>query len=486
MAAFPMCEKCAAEYADPLDRRFHAQPDACFECGPSVTWRVGADGPISLGKTREESDAIFAAAVEMLMAGKILAVKGLGGFHLVCDADESRCGGCSCAGASGAMGKALGVVMAQGMGDVRALLRGERRGRGRFWRGRQRPIVLLRKRPGACYRRRLGRWHCPNWGSCCLTHRCNICCMHDFAESEWYAANRGAWHEAEATEPATPGAAACDDLGQRTRRAHLSSPTRRRCAKLAGIADAFLGNNRPILTRFDDSVVRADPGGCSVDEKPVCAIQFAARGLRGYAPVPDVGDGARRRRRFTRNICSRTGHSIFAAGPEQKNTFTLHARHRWRSCPSTSATSRTPKPTTRGWPGEGSLRKRCSRSNPDRSRVRPASRVPHKSKWAHQQSLPVTEVQHHHAHVVSVMAEHGLAGAVCGIAFDGTGYGDGRGHLGRGGAAGEPDWRSSVSRTSPTCPCPAARRPSSIRCAWPTACCGRYDLLDHPAAAAAL
>ena len=89
MAAFPMCEKCAAEYADPLDRRFHAQPDACFECGPSVTWRVGADGPISLGKTREESDAIFAVAVEMLMAGKILAVKGLGGFHLVCDANNA-------------------------------------------------------------------------------------------------------------------------------------------------------------------------------------------------------------------------------------------------------------------------------------------------------------------------------------------------------------------------------------------------------------
>ena len=60
MAAFPMCERCSAEYADPLDRRFHAQPDACFECGPSVTWRVGTDGTESVGKTREESDAIFA------------------------------------------------------------------------------------------------------------------------------------------------------------------------------------------------------------------------------------------------------------------------------------------------------------------------------------------------------------------------------------------------------------------------------------------
>ncbi|MEE0345587.1 MAG: acylphosphatase, partial [Adlercreutzia sp.] len=90
MAAFPMCEKCAAEYADPLDRRFHAQPDACSECGPSVTWSVGTDDDKLVGKTREESDAIFAAAVEMLMEGKILAVKGLGGFHLVCDANNAE------------------------------------------------------------------------------------------------------------------------------------------------------------------------------------------------------------------------------------------------------------------------------------------------------------------------------------------------------------------------------------------------------------
>ena len=83
-----MCPRCAAEYADPLDRRFHAQPDACWECGPHISWSVTgeANQEITWGNTREASDAIFAAAVRMLLDGGIVAVKGLGGFHLVCDA----------------------------------------------------------------------------------------------------------------------------------------------------------------------------------------------------------------------------------------------------------------------------------------------------------------------------------------------------------------------------------------------------------------
>ena len=116
-------------------------------------------------------------------------------------------------------------------------------------------------------------------------------------------------------------------------------------AKLAGIADAFLGNNRPILTRFDDSVVRLIQVD-EADEKPVYAIQFLRR-ARGYAPVPVsvAAEGA-----------APAEGIIFAAGPEQKNTFTLLRGTDGVRVPSISETWKTPRPTMRGWPRRIALR----------------------------------------------------------------------------------------------------------------------------------
>ena len=219
MAAFPMCEKCAAEYADPLDRRFHAQPDACFECGPSVTWRVGADGPISsLGKTREESDAIFAAAVEMLMAGKILAVKGLGGFHLVCDAQQRRGSG-RAASAQAARRKGLGCHGAdRGPRPDARVLREASEEEAAALPGRRGPSCCLRKRPDGAIGAgvadglvRAGRHGALHAGAASAHARFR-------GGLGGGASRRGGCG---LTLPATPGPASGDDLGQRARRTHL-------------------------------------------------------------------------------------------------------------------------------------------------------------------------------------------------------------------------------------------------------------------------
>ena len=150
MKDFPMCPVCANEYADPLDRRFHAQPDACFDCGPQVYWQPldanGAVGEAFWGSDREKSDEVFARAVKALRAGQIVAVKGLGGFHLACDAtnpdaiarlrERKR-----------REGKAF-AVMVPTLDDVRAVCEVNDAEEG-LLTGSQRPIVLLKKRADA-------------------------------------------------------------------------------------------------------------------------------------------------------------------------------------------------------------------------------------------------------------------------------------------------------------------------------------------------
>lgn len=151
MDCFPMCPKCAAEYADPLDRRFHAQPDACFDCGPHITWREAGVGnepgeaaasPV-VGTTRENSDAIIDRCVELLANGGIVAIKGLGGFHLACDASNEQ------AVAELRRRKRRSnkpfAVMVRDLADVERLCHVNDVERG-LLAGSIRPIVLLRRR----------------------------------------------------------------------------------------------------------------------------------------------------------------------------------------------------------------------------------------------------------------------------------------------------------------------------------------------------
>lgn len=145
MAGFPMCAACTREYTDPADRRFHAQPIACHSCGPRL--RLLAAGPAPRGAIRElPGEDPVAGARRLLAAGAIVAVKGLGGYHLACDASDQA------AVARLRRRKARGdkpfALMAAGPAEVEALveLGAEERS---LLTGRARPIVLLRRRPGA-------------------------------------------------------------------------------------------------------------------------------------------------------------------------------------------------------------------------------------------------------------------------------------------------------------------------------------------------
>lgn len=154
MAQFTMCPACQEEYSDPADRRFHAQPDACFECGPEIGWieSSSADGlsleGVSWAKTVVESDGIFHRAAKLIAEGGIVAVKGLGGYHLVCDATNEA--------ALAALrqrkhrpGKAFAVMVAS-VEEARALCE-VNDAEARQLTSPARPIVLLRKRPDATF-----------------------------------------------------------------------------------------------------------------------------------------------------------------------------------------------------------------------------------------------------------------------------------------------------------------------------------------------
>ncbi len=448
MSAFPMCEECAAEYADPLDRRFHAQPDACFTCGPSISfaWREGAEDAICSvplassasglrvvqAHTREETDAVFAEAVRMLLAGKILAVKGLGGFHLVCDANNAQTVA-ELRRRKRRPSKAF-AVMCERLDDVRAVC-DVREAERRILEGSQRPITLLRILPGVPVPAGIADG-LPELGVMLPYTPVQHLLMHDFA-----LAYEGRCDDAAAAAGAARGVPMLVMTSGNLHDEPIVISDEEAYEKLAGIADAFLGNDRAILSRFDDSVVRV------LDAAGTEAVQFIRR-ARGYAPmplnVPAIGGedakGTEQMASFAEGaptagcssekdaICSvplaSPSSAVLAVGPEQKNTFTfargaeafvsqhigdvenaetfdawLHAKVRYERLFDVAADALA-----------------CD--------MHPEYLT---SKWAHGQAaehgLPLTEVQHHHAHIVAAMAEHGLADAVCGIAFDGTGYG---------------------------------------------------------------
>jgi hydrogenase maturation protein HypF len=394
MAGFPMCGRCAAEYHDPTDRRFHAQPLACPDCGPVLTFRalprVGVSMRASRAPNARESgsacarvgvsvrasrgggatgpgDAPVAAARDALSAGLVVAVKGIGGYHLACDATSGPA--VATLRARKARGGKPFAVMVRDLAAARVLAEIDD-DEAAVLTSPARPVVLLRRRPGTEVADGVAPGH--PWLGILLPY---TPVHHLLLEAG------GTLVLTSANRSDEPICFTDDDAATR----------------LPALADAVLDHDRPIHVPCDDSVVRVVDGG----ELPI-------RRSRGYAPLPvDLG---------------RAVPAVLAVGGELKNTFCL-TDGRLAFCSAhvgDMGTLETLRAYERAVGQLTGLRAQPERIAAD---LHPGYRT---RAWAedHAGDRPLDLVQHHHAHVVALLAEHGRLGApIVGVAFDGTGYG---------------------------------------------------------------
>jgi hydrogenase maturation protein HypF len=416
MAGFAMCDRCRAEYEDPRDRRFHAQPNACFACGPRA-WLLGADRP----------DAI-AAAAELLAQGAILAVKGLGGYHLAVRADDEAA--VAALRARKRREERPFALMVGDLGAARelAVLEGQACA---LLQGAPAPIVLAPRRPGASVAASVAP------ASPELGVMLPYTPLHHLLLADARARGVGALVMTSGNLSDEPIAYRDEDALER----------------LSPIADAFLLHDRPIHVRTEDSVVRIAgrgagqrplllrrsrglvPGGLALPlacERPVlaCGAELkstfcVARGARAWVSqhIGDLGNWETLRS-FREGIAH--FERLFAVTPE----VIAHDLH-----PDYLSTAYA---LEREAAGEG-------------------------------RAIELLGVQHHHAHLAAVLAEHGERGPAVGAIFDGAGYGsDGTawgGELLVGGLAG---FRRAGHLRPVALPGGdrAAREPWRMACAW--------------------
>ncbi|WP_327640315.1 carbamoyltransferase HypF [Kribbella sp. NBC_00482] len=363
MAAFPLCPDCAREYADPADRRFHAQPIACPACGPRLQL-------VQPGVETTYGEAALAAAHALLIDGAILAVKGLGGFHLVCDAGDQAV--VDTLRKRKDRGDKPFAVMAADLDTARRIAAVDA-AEEQLLTGSRRPIVLLRRKPGAAVTESVAP------GNPDLGVMLPYTPVHQLLFDQ-------------------PGPCVLVMTSGNLSGEPIVTSDEEALTRLAGLADAWLGHDRPIHVPCDDSVVRI------VDDS-----ELPVRRSRGYAPFPiDLPVPVR---------------PALAVGGDLKNTFCLgDGRYAWLSA---HVGDMDDLATLQAF-------ERAEQHLEQLTGVRPEVLVTDKHpsyrsrQWAQLSAngRPVIGVQHHHAHLASVMAEHRYQGRVIGFAFDGTGYGD--------------------------------------------------------------
>lgn len=469
MNRFPMCPECAAEYGDPLDRRFHAQPDACFDCGPHITWREaagdmeleGSGATPAVGSTREASDAIIERCVELLANGGIVAIKGLGGFHLACDASNEQVVA-ELRRRKRRSNKPL-AVMVRSLADTERLCHVNDAERG-LLAGSIRPIVLLRRRAV-----------CESGGSPdALALAPSV--AHDLPKLGVMLPYTPLQHLLLAAAEARGTHALVMTSGNLSEEPietddglaweHLVA---------AGIADALLGNDRAILSRYDDSVVRVVDGAI-----------MPVRRARGYAPQP-----------LALPALDAVAPCVLACGPQQKATIALtrEGDDGHVACFVSQHIGDVENGAT--FDAWSAARARLENLFDLSPAALACDMHPSylSSQWAREQArehnLPLIEVQHHHAHIASVMAEAIVAGRlapdarVLGIAFDGTGAGtDGTIWGGEFLVAGLADFERAAHLRAWALPGGAASVRDARRNAF--ALLSELGLLEHPGAAGLL
>jgi hydrogenase maturation protein HypF len=375
MASFAMCPSCRSEYEDPLDRRFHAQPNACPACGPRVRALLRDGTPAQVTGARDPIEWIAAR----LAAGAVVAVKGLGGFHLVCDAANAE--------AASALRERKHredkpfALMAYGLEDALALAELGAHEQ-ELLRSGQRPIVLARRRDSAD----LAPAVAP--GAPELGVMLPYTPLHHLLVSDFAAASQR-------RSPAlvmTSGNVADEPIAYRDEDA---------LERLGTIADLFLVHDRRIATRTDDSVVRVVSVAGS-------RRQLMLRRSRGYVP--------------THLPLPVQARPLLACGAEQKSTFCVAKGDRaWVSHHIGDLEHyATHRAFTDGVDHLQSLFAVTPEVvvhdlHPDYLSTRYAR---------DRQDVELIGVQHHHAHLAACLAEHGAAGEnAVGAIFDGTGYG---------------------------------------------------------------
>lgn len=360
MKGFAMCPACRVEYEDPRNRRFHAQPNACPRCGPHLALWDAA------GRELAQREDALAGAVRALAEGAIVAVKGLGGFHLMVRADDEA-GVRRLRERKHREEKPLALMCpdlaaAETLAEIGPL-------EARALRAPEAPIVLCRRRPGAPVAGAVAPGN--PWLGLMLPYTP----LHHLLLADL-------------------GRSVVATSGNRSDEP-ICTDEREALTRLGDIADLFLVHNRPIVRHVDDSLVRI-----------VLGRELVLRRARGYAPLPIRVDAPL--------------PPLLAVGAHLKNTVALARGN--EVFPSQHIGDLDTVPAVDAF--ERVIADLCRLYAIQPKQVMADAHPDYRStQHARATGLPVGEVQHHHAHVLACMAENHLAPPVLGVAWDGTGYG---------------------------------------------------------------